>query len=68
LGTVQAYLAVLDEGTVGLEDDEATVHVLQQVEFALQDDLHVVFRCKWLEKFTKNLAKPLIVFCSVADP
>ena len=38
---VQVYLAVLDEGTVGLEDDEATVHVLQQVELALQDHLHV---------------------------
>jgi hypothetical protein len=54
---VQGYLAVLDEGTVGLEDDEATVHVLQQVELALQDHLQVVFQCKWLEKFTKIFAK-----------
>ncbi len=36
------YLAVLNERPVGLEDDEAAVHVLQQVELALQDDLDTV--------------------------
>jgi hypothetical protein len=55
--SVLVYLAVLDEGTVGLEDDEATVHVLQQVELALQDHLYVMFQCKLLEKFKKNFAQ-----------
>ena len=37
-----AYLAVLHEGPVRLEDDEAAVHVLQEEELALEDVIGAV--------------------------
>ena len=39
---MNSYLTVLYQRAVGLEDDQAAVHVLQQVELALQDDLDPV--------------------------
>ena len=42
LHALAQVLGVLDQGPVGLEHDQAAVHVLQEVELALQDGVGTV--------------------------
>ena len=60
LHALAQVLGVLDQGPVGLEHDQAAVHVLQEVELALQDGVGTV---QEVETVLKSVIKLVLDDC-----
>ena len=60
LHALAQVLGVLDQGPVGLEHDQAAVHVLQEVELALQDGVGTV---REVETVLKSVIKLVLDDC-----